>query len=59
MTEPDHAPPGWPRGASEARVRECNCPTCRELVEQLEQARDGVAVDGEHRTLAAYSEGSA
>jgi hypothetical protein len=55
----DSMPPWWPRGADEALVRECTCGWCEALIERLEDAREGIAVDGEHRSLAAYSGGEA
>lgn len=57
MSAPQPEPGWWPDGADEALVRDCNCDRCGALVEALEDHRQGVAVDGEHATLSAYSEG--
>jgi len=53
MTMPEF----WPRGADESYVRECNCEWCAQLVDALEDWREGVAVDGEHATLESFSGG--
>lgn len=50
-------PPWWPPGADEQLVRDCGCERCRALIDALERERSGVAVDGEHASLAAYADG--
>lgn len=50
-------PPWWPTGADESLVRECNCRYCAKLIDALEQERYGVAIDGEHEALTAYTDG--
>lgn len=49
-------PDSWPTGASEAKVRDCNCPTCNALIEQLEANRENQSKDGEHKPLNVYTE---
>jgi len=44
-------PDWWPAGADEQYARECNCDYCAELIEALEQHRDGIAIDGENQPL--------
>lgn len=53
----DAMPPWWPDGAREDLVRACNCEWCAALVEQLEDERAGVAVDGDHASLRAFADG--
>lgn len=50
-------PDWWPDGAAEALVRDCNCEYCGELIDALEEWRNGVAPDGEHVALKAFSGG--
>jgi hypothetical protein len=50
-------PPWWPAGADVEIVRDCGCNYCDELIDALEQEREGVAVDGEHASLAAFEGG--
>jgi len=47
-------PGWWPTGATEASARECGCDYCQQLLDRLEQHREGVAIDEENRTLNSF-----
>ena len=53
---PEGEYPGWwPAGATEESARVCGCDYCLELLDRLEDHREGVAVDSENRTLSSFS----
>lgn len=47
-------PEWWPDGCDEQLVRECNCETCQEMIERLEQYKEEQSTDGEHAPLTAF-----
>lgn len=47
-------PDWWPAGCDESLVRSCNCDHCGEMIDALEDYRQGQAPDGENKTLEAY-----
>lgn len=47
-------PDWWPPGCDEALVRDCNCDSCAELIEALEEYRLEQSEDGEHAPLNAF-----
>jgi len=53
MTE---KPEWWPAGCREDYVKECNCQRCANMLEALDQWREGKTPDGEHRRLGAFGD---
>ena len=49
-------PEWWPAGVDESKVRECNCPNCKAMIDALEDYRNGISPDGEHKHLEAFGE---
>jgi hypothetical protein len=49
-------PQWWPAGATEAHARACGCDYCRDLLDRLDEHRDGIAVDGKHATIASFGQ---
>lgn len=57
---PEEEPDFWPDGADEEYVRweaEWGCDYCQSLIDALEDYRQGIALDGEHAALTAYTDG--
>lgn len=47
-------PGWWPDGADEEYARACGCDYCRDLLDRLNEHRDGIAADGEHATITSF-----
>jgi len=49
-------PEWWPAGVDESIVRDCNCQTCKAMIEDLEDYRKGISPDGQHKHLEAFTQ---